>query len=407
MKKAMEKITLGVTSSISIYKACEVLRRFQDLGADVQVIMTQNATKLIAPQLFAALSGRPVLVDLFGSGAGEGIAHVALAEETGLLVVAPATANIIGKFASGVADDFLSTFFLAVRCPVLIAPAMNEAMYFHPQTQANIQKLCGLGVEFVLPEKGFLACQAEGWGRLAAPEKIVERGRILLGKKKGWTGRRVLVTAGPTREPLDPVRFLSNRSSGKMGYALAAEALSRGAEVVLVSGPTALVPPAGATFIPVETAAEMSREVRRHLPATDVLLMAAAVSDFKFSLSSPQKIGKGKVPSGAQLVQTEDILASLPRQRTKRRCLLVGFAAETENLEQNARLKLRQKNLDLIVANDVSQPGIGFESDLNRVLMIDREGHIEKTETLNKREVSRLVLDKIEALFGKKRVRLA
>ncbi|MGQ9671757.1 MAG: bifunctional phosphopantothenoylcysteine decarboxylase/phosphopantothenate--cysteine ligase CoaBC [Candidatus Aminicenantales bacterium] len=399
----MKKITLGVTSSVSIYKACEILRRFQDQGLEVQVIMTRNATKLIAPQLFRALSGYPVLVDLFSSEEGQKIGHISLAEETALLVVAPATANIIGKFASGVADDFLSTFFLAVRCPVLIAPAMNEAMYLHPQTQANIQRLRTLGVEFVLPDKGYLACRSEGWGRLASPEEIVERGRILLEKTESLRGQKVIVTAGPTRERLDPVRFLSNRSSGKMGYALAAEALRRGAEVVLISGPTALTPPARATLVPVETASEMAREVERHLPSADILMMAAAVSDFRFETMFPEKIRKDMLPSQVTLLKTEDILADVCRKKAKKKLVVVGFAAETHDVRRNALLKLRAKNLDLIVANDVSQPGIGFESDFNRVLMVDRKGNAVETETLSKREISRLILDKVEGLLGKKK----
>ncbi len=345
----MIKISLGVTSSVSIYKACEILRRFQELGLGVQVIMSRNATKLIGPQLFRALSGYPVLVDPFGREEKEAIGHISLAEETALLVVAPATANIIGKFASGVADDFLSTFFLAARCPVLIAPAMNEAMYLHPQTQANIQRLRSLGVEFVLPEKGYLACGVEGWGRLASPEEIVERGKILLARAESLGGKRVIVTAGPTREPLDPVRFISNRSSGKMGYALAAEALSRGAEVILISGPTALLPPSGAIFVSIETASEMAREVARHLPAADILLMAAAVSDFRFEAPSSEKLPKSRIPSPVTLVQTEDILAGIRKKRTKKRLLVVGFAAETQDVKKNAFLKLREKNLDLLL----------------------------------------------------------
>ncbi len=398
----MKKIVLGVTSSISIYKACEILRRFQDLGRTVQVIMTRHATKLIGPQLFRALSGQPVLIDLFGQEEEKKIAHISLAEETALLVVAPATANILGKFASGVADDFLSTFFLAVRCPVLIAPAMNEAMYLHPQTQANIQKLRSWGVEFVLPEKGYLACQAEGWGRLASPEEVVERGRVLLQKVESLRGQKIIVTAGPTREPLDPVRFLSNRSSGKMGFALAAEALSRGAEVVLIAGPTSLLPPPGATFIPVETAGEMYRQVHEHLPDADILLMAAAVSDFRFEAPSAQKIRKSQIPARVRLIQTEDILASLRQKRTKKRLLVVGFAAETQDVERQAFLKLKEKGLDLIVANDVSQPGIGFESDFNRVIIIDRKGNSLETEVLSKREISRLILDRVEVLIEQK-----
>jgi len=398
----MKKIALGVTSSISIYKACEILRRFQDNGIQVQVIMTRNATRLISPQLFSALSGRKTLVDLFGEDDGDRIAHVSLAEEVSLLVVAPATANIIGKFASGVADDFLSTFYTSASCPILIAPAMNEAMYFHPQTQANIGKLRGLGVEFVLPERGYLACKEEGWGRLAAPGQIVERGLALFKKSESLRQKKLLITAGPTREPLDPVRFLSNRSSGKMGYELAAEALWRGGEVVLISGPTALVPPVKAVVINVQTAAEMAREVYRNLPGADVLVMAAAVSDFKFESMAPQKIKKSKVPTKVGIIRTEDILAGVRQKKRKKGLVVVGFAAETEHVKRNALAKLREKKLDLMVANDVASGEIGFESDFNQVILIDRRGVVAETERLTKREISRLIMDKIEDLLDRK-----
>jgi phosphopantothenoylcysteine decarboxylase/phosphopantothenate--cysteine ligase len=398
----MKKIVLGVTSSVSIYKACEVLRRFQDSGIEVQVIMTRNAVRLISPQLFSALSGRETLVDLFGEGDGGRIAHVSLAEEASLLVVAPATANIIGKFASGVADDFLSTFYTSARCPVLIAPAMNEAMYFHPQTQANIGKLRGLGVEFVLPESGYLACQEEGWGRLAAPGQIVEQGLALLKRSESLRQKKLVITAGPTREPLDPVRFLSNRSSGKMGCELAAEALSRGGEVVFISGPTALIPPAKATVINVQTAAEMAREVYRNLPGADALVMAAAVSDFKFETVAPQKIKKNKAPARVGLIRTEDILAGVRQKKRKKGLVVVGFAAETEDVKRNALAKLREKGLDLVVANDVSSSETGFESDFNQVTLFDRRGVVVETGRLTKREISRLIMDKIEDLLDRK-----
>ncbi|MDH7511967.1 MAG: bifunctional phosphopantothenoylcysteine decarboxylase/phosphopantothenate--cysteine ligase CoaBC [Clostridiales bacterium] len=398
----MKKIVLGVTSSISIYKACEILRRFQDNGIQVQVIMTRNATRLISPQLFSALSGCKTLVDLFGEDDGDRIAHVSLAEEASLLVVAPATANIIAKFASGVADDFLSTFYTSVRCRVLIAPAMNEAMYLHPQTQANIRKLRGLGVEFVLPEKGYLACKEEGWGRLATPNEIIERGMELLRKSESLRRKRIVVTAGPTREPLDPVRFLSNRSSGKMGYELAAEALRRGGEVVLISGPTALIPPAKATVINVQTAAEMAREVYKNLPGTDVLVMAAAVSDFRFESAAPQKIKKSNAPAKVGIVRTEDILTGVRRKKRKKGLVVVGFAAETEDVRRNALAKLREKELELIVANDVSSRETGFESDFNQVLLIDKRGVVTDTGRLTKREISRLIMDKIEDLLERK-----
>jgi phosphopantothenoylcysteine decarboxylase/phosphopantothenate--cysteine ligase len=398
----MKKIALGVTSSIGIYKAAEILRGLQKKGLEVQVVMTRNATRLVSPQLFSALSGRRTLVDLFGEVGEDEIAHVSLAEEISLLLVAPATANIIGKFASGVADDFLSTLFLAVRRPVLIAPAMNEAMYLHPQTQANIQKLRSTGVEFILPEKGYLACREEGWGRLAAPEKIVVESLALLERSERLKGKRFLITAGPTREPLDPVRFLSNRSSGKMGYELASEALRRGADVVLVSGASSMVPPARAELRRVETAEEMAREVKRCFPQADILIMAAAVSDLKFASVSPQKLKKRGMAGRIELAETEDILKALAQRRGRKEKLIVGFAAETENIAANALKKLKEKKLDLIVANDVSREDIGFEADFNQVTLIDKDGGLFESGRQSKAEISRLILDKIEVLLEKK-----
>jgi phosphopantothenoylcysteine decarboxylase/phosphopantothenate--cysteine ligase len=399
----MKKIVLGVTSSASIYKACEVLRGFQKKGIDVQVIMTSNAAKLISPRLFSALSGKKTAVDLFDDEGSDRIAHITLAEDISLLVIAPATANIIAKMAGGVADDFLSTFYLAVRCPVLIAPAMNEAMYIHPQTQANIHRLQASGVEFVLPEKGYLACKEEGWGRLATPEAIIEHGLVLLAKGDSLRGKTALVTAGPTREPLDPVRFLSNRSSGKMGYALAGEALRRGARVILVSGPTSLYPPLGAEFRPVETAADMGQEVKKNLSRADIVIMAAAVADFRPAQQSGQKIKKKEAPSALNLIPTEDILAGLGRTAGRTKKVIVGFAAETADIAANASKKLREKKLDLIVANDVSRKGIGFDSDFHQVTIIDRKGTAVESPTASKREISRLVMDRIEVLLGGKK----
>jgi phosphopantothenoylcysteine decarboxylase/phosphopantothenate--cysteine ligase len=399
----MKKIVLGVTSSISIYKACEVLRGFQKKGIEVQVIMTSNAARLISPRLFSALSGRKAAVGLFDDEGSDRIAHISLAEEISLLVIAPATANVIAKMAGGVADDFLSTFYLAVRCPVLVAPAMNEAMYIHPQTQANIHRLQASGVEFVFPEKGYLACQEVGWGRLASPETIIEHGLVLLAKSESLKGKTVLITAGPTREPIDPVRFLSNRSSGKMGYALAGEALRRGAQVILVSGPTSLFPPLGAETRPVETAAEMTREVKKSLSKADIVIMAAAVADFRPSEQSRQKIKKKEAPSALGLAPTEDILVSLSRSAGRKSKVIVGFAAETADVTAGASKKLREKKLDLIVANDVSREGIGFDSDFNQVTILDRNGALVESPKTSKREISRLVMDRIEVLLGGKK----
>ena len=391
-------IALGVCSSISIYKACDVLRGFQKKGYEVQVIMTKNATRMVSPLLFSALSRRKVLVDPFEDRSVESIDHVELAKKIELFVVAPATANSIGKLAGGIADDFLSTFYMAVNSPVLVAPAMNEAMYLHKQTQANMQKLREWGVFFVEPEEGYLACREEGWGRLASPEKIVEMSLQVMAKTQSLQGKKVLVTAGPTREFLDPVRFVSNRSSGKMGYELAAEALRRGAEVVLISGPTQLVPPQRVNHHRVQTAQEMDEAVQKHFPDADILIMAAAVSDFKFSRRAAEKVKKAEFSEGLSLVPTEDILLRLSREKKKQ--ILVGFAAETENVERNALAKLKKKSLDMIVANDVLEEGIGFESDDNRVSLFFPGGRVVRSEKASKLEISRIILNEIEGIIG-------
>ena len=395
----MKKIALGVSSSIGIYKACEVLRGFQKNGLQVQVVMTRNATRLVSPLLFSSLSGFETIVDLFDEPLARTIGHVSLAKEISLLCVAPATANVLGKFANGVADDFLSTLFLAVRGPVLIAPAMNEAMYLHPRTQANIAGLKALGVEFVEPDQGYLACGDEGWGRLAEPEKIILEGLSLVGRTESLKGKTVLVTAGPTREFMDQVRFLSNPSSGKMGYELAAEALRRGARVVLVSGPSALLPPAGAEFKKVTTAAEMKEAVLRAFAKADIVLMAAAVSDFRFKDVRPGKAKKSDVAGALEIEQTEDILALLGKK--KKRQILVGFAAETGDILRNAREKMAAKEADLMVANFVGE-GRGFGSDENEVRIIQPSGRVRATPRLSKREISRILLDEIEAVLEKK-----
>ena len=396
----MEKIALGVCSSISIYKACEMIRIFQDKKFQVQVILTQNASRMISPLLFSALSGHKVLVDPFQEEDSDTIAHVALAKEISLFLVAPATANMIGKLASGVADDFLSTFYMAVECPVLVAPAMNEAMYLHRQTQQNIHKLKAFGVKFVEPEKGYLACRDEGWGRLAAPEKVVEAGIKLLKKSRSLKGKMVIVTAGPTQEFLDPVRFLTNSSSGKMGYELAEEALRRGAEVILISGPTHIFPPRRAAVKKVQTAREMEKEVLKHFASSDIVIMAAAVSDFRFAESTPHKIKKETLREKIEIVPTQDILQKLGRKKEGR--ILVGFSAETENVVENAQKKMRKKNLDLIVANNILDEGIGFGSDFNQVSLISPGGKIVHSDRKSKFEISQMILDRVEDIVGKK-----
>jgi len=396
----MTKITLGVCSSVSIYKACEIIRGFQKKKFQVQVILTKNASRLISPLLFSSLTGQRALVDPFDEEYSDKIAHVDLAKETSLLLVAPATANMIGKFASGVADDFLSTLYTAARCPVLIAPSMNEAMYLHPQTQQNIQKLKALGVKFVDPEKGYLACKDTGWGRLAAPEKIVEEGLRLIKKSESLKGKKVLVTAGPTREFLDPVRFLTNRSSGKMGYELAEEAIRRGAEVVLISGPTHIFPAPKAKFRKVQTAQEMEEEVVKHFARADIVIMAAAVSDFRFAEKSSKKIKKEKLAEKVKIVPTEDILQRISSKKGAK--IIVGFATETENVVENAFKKIREKSLDLIVANNVLAEGIGFESDYNQVSIIFPDGKTIHTEKKSKLEISQIILDRVEDIIGGK-----
>jgi phosphopantothenoylcysteine decarboxylase/phosphopantothenate--cysteine ligase len=396
----MKKVALGVSSSIGIYKACEVLRAFQKSGLQVQVVMTRNATRLVSPLLFSSLSGLPAIVDLFDESTGRTVGHVSLAKEISLYCIAPATANVIGKLANGVADDFLSTLFLAARCPVLLAPAMNEAMYLHPGTRANMEALRGLGVEFLEPGRGYLACGDEGWGRLAEPEAIVREGLTLIARSESLKGKTVLVTAGPTREFMDPVRFLSNPSSGKMGYELAREAVRRSADVVLVSGPVPLLPPAGVKLFRVTSAAEMKDAVLRSFPRSDVVIMAAAVSDFRFKEVRAGKTRKGDVAGTVAVEPTDDILALLGRR--KKRQVLVGFAAETRSPLAGARAKMAAKGADMMIANEVG-PGRGFESDENKVHIIRPSGKTRSTPRLSKREVSRIIMDEIEEVLEKTR----
>ncbi|MBN1938705.1 MAG: bifunctional phosphopantothenoylcysteine decarboxylase/phosphopantothenate--cysteine ligase CoaBC [Candidatus Aminicenantes bacterium] len=398
----MAKIALGVTSSVSLYKACEILRGFQKAGHEVQVIETRNATALVAPALFDALSGRRTIIELFDDRQPWSVAHVALAKEIGLFVVAPATANILAKFAAGLADDFLSTFYLAVRSPILIAPAMNEAMWYHPQVQENIRRLRERGVQFVDPAGGFLACGDEGLGRLADPNLIVARGLDLLSHGDSLRGKTVLVTAGPTHEALDPVRYLSNRSSGRMGFEIAREARRRGADVVLVAGPTAIDPPAGIEVVRVVTAAEMKKAVDARFPSADITVMAAAVADFTFPSAAARKIKKSGLKASLEVVPTADILKGLGGRKKDGR-ILVGFAAETHDLEESARAKVRDKNLDLVVANDVSRDGVGFDADLNQAVLIDRRGRVRSTDILSKRALAAVVWDAIEDLREQKK----
>jgi phosphopantothenoylcysteine decarboxylase / phosphopantothenate---cysteine ligase len=390
------KVALGVTGGIAAYKAAELVRLLQDRGLRVQVIMTRAAQEFVRPLTFAALSGEKVITDLFGAGAEEpnidsAVEHIAVAQAIDALVVAPATADVIAKFAHGEANDFLTTLFLAATAPVVVAPAMNVNMWDHPATKANIETLKRRGVNVVDPDSGYLACGMVGAGRLAANDKIVDATLRSLNAIPDLAGETVLITAGGTREPIDPVRYIGNRSSGRMGYALAEAALRRGAKVILVSGPSALKPPANATFIPIQTAAEMRNAVMSSLSEATIIIKAAAVSDFTVRQVAPEKI-KRKGPITLELEPTADILAEIGAQKNGR--IVVGFAAETEHVLQNARKKLQAKSLDAIVLNDVSQPGIGFDSERNAVTILTPNGAENIPET-SKWEVAHRVLDTV------------
>jgi phosphopantothenoylcysteine decarboxylase/phosphopantothenate--cysteine ligase len=396
----MNKIALGVSSSISIYKSCEIIRLFQKKGFDVQVVMTNNAAKLVTPVLFKALTGHEVMIDVFKDGVSDYVMHIKLAQEAALFLVAPATANVIGKMASGVSDDFVTTLYTAASCPVVMAPAMNEKMYLNRITQRNIERLKSQGVRFIEPEKGYLACRDQGYGRLASVQKIVDESLLLIKKSRSLKDTTVLVTGGPTREYLDSVRFLSNKSSGKMGHELACEAERRGARTIFISGPSHAKPQPGIDFIQIETAREMEEQVMAYFERSDIVIMAAAVSDFKFSKKGPEKIKKDSMPSDIHLIRTNDILAKIGKNKGKK--ILVGFAAESDDLKKNAKKKLEQKNLDMIVANDISKKEIGFESDLNDVIIIHRDGKTLRTGKRSKLEISQIIMDEIEVIIERK-----
>jgi phosphopantothenoylcysteine decarboxylase/phosphopantothenate--cysteine ligase len=394
------RMALGVTGCIAAYKAVEVLRGLQKLGASVQVVMTAHAAEFVGPLTFQAISGFPVITEMFAKTDDPEIKHIQLAGSIDLLLVAPATANALAKFAAGIADDFLSTLYISTNAPVLVAPAMNAEMWLHAATQENVARLKARGVEFIDPESGYLACKTVGPGRLAEPADIVRRAweiastRVPLGPASLSTdlaGERVLIAAGPTYEPIDPVRGLTNRSSGRMGFALAEAALARGADVTLVSGPVTLAPPRSANTINVRSAAEMYSAVMDNLAAATIVIMAAAVADFRPARTADQKIKK-EVTGGLmlELERTEDILAAIGQRKGGR--LVVGFAAETENVIENARKKLAGKQADLIVANDVSQHDAGFDVETNRVALVTRSEVIE-LPILSKREVADRILD--------------
>ncbi len=394
MERSLEgkEIILGVTGSIAAYKAVEIVRELTRRGAAVTVVMTESAQRFVAPLTFETLSRRPVLTDLFTLEYDKQIGHVASAGRANLLLVAPATANTIAKFAYGLADDFLSAIYLSSTCPVVLAPAMDLEMYAHPAVQENLSSLKARGVSVVEPEYGELASGLIGRGRLAELSAILQAVEDLLHRQGDLKGETVLVTAGPTQEPLDPVRYLSNRSSGRMGFAIAEAARHRGAHVMLVSGPTALPTPPGVTRTDITTAEEMYHAVLDRLDDTTVLIMAAAVADYRPSTQALQKIKKREAMT-VELVRNPDILAEAGRKKGSR--TLVGFAAETEELIQNARDKLEKKNLDLIVANDIR---VGFGGETNRVTILDRQGTVEELPELTKREAAHRILDRVVAL---------
>jgi len=391
------RITLGVTGGIAAYKSAELLRRLQDEGHSIQVVMTRAAREFITPLTFAALSGQRVITDLFtNQPGGEGsldssIDHIAVAQRTDLLLVAPATADILAKFARGVADDFLTTLYLASTAPVVIAPAMNINMWQHVATQENVATLRVRGVRIVEPSEGYLACGMTGSGRLAEQEEILKAVREVLKTEQDLAGETVLVTAGPTCEDIDPVRFLTNRSSGKMGYAVAASAAGRGARVALVSGPTSLETPQGVERIDVRTAEEMLRAVQERFTACTMAVFAAAVADYRPAEKASQKIKRGKDTVTLRLEPNPDILATVAREKGER--LVIGFAAETERVAENARKKLTLKNADLVVANDISSEGAGFDHDTNIVTLFSRDGRDLPLPRLSKAEAAQRILD--------------
>jgi phosphopantothenoylcysteine decarboxylase/phosphopantothenate--cysteine ligase len=388
-------VVLGVTGGIACYKAVELVRLLTKDDFLVQVIMTRGAMEFVTPLTFQAVSGRPVATETFNLTQESEIGHINLADCADLLVIAPATANVIGKIAAGIADDLLTTVLMATQAPVLIAPAMNVHMYENPILQENLRKLRRVGYHIMEPAEGYLACGYEGKGRLQEPEKILQEIWRLI-KKKDLVGEKFLITAGPNREPLDPVRYLSNRSSGKMGYALARTALRRGADVALISGPTELEPPAGARLIPVTTAVEMRQAVLQEFPWCSAVIMAAAVSDYRPVNFANRKIKRGKGPIELRLEPNPDILTELGANKNGK--VLVGFAAETEDLIANAEKKLREKNLDIVVANNVTEEGSGFDVDTDVATILDRSGAVRSLPLMSKDELAEQIIDHILAV---------
>lgn len=397
------KIALGVTGGVAAYKAAELVRRLQQEKLDVQVVMTRAAQEFIAPLTFAAITGQKVITDMFrNADAGpanveSAIEHIAVAQRIDLLLVAPATADILGKFAHGIAEDFLSTLYLATKAPVVVAPAMNVNMWEHAATRENVAALRARGVHVVDPDEGYLACGMTGAGRLAATETIAKKVCEVLGLRRDLEGQTVLVTAGPTCEDIDPVRFLTNRSSGKMGYALAKAAHRRGAHVILVSGPMERKIPEGADWVPVRSTEEMRRAVLERAGDAQIAILAAAVADYRPAAVEEKKIKRGEGSFTLELEPTPDILAELGRERGQAHAqrVLVGFAAETDRVADNARLKLARKGADMIVANDVTQEGAGFDTDTNIVTLFLRDGREMPLPKMTKLDVANRILDQV------------
>jgi phosphopantothenoylcysteine decarboxylase/phosphopantothenate--cysteine ligase len=401
-KSHMSLIALGVSGGIGAYKAVEVCRGLQKRGHDVVAVMTRSAARFVGPVTFEAITRRPVITSQWRPGMNADIEHIAIADGIALLLVAPCTANVIGKFANGIADDFLSSLYLATKAPVLLAPAMNSNMLAHPAVQRNLQELASRGVRFVEPGEGYLACGWIGKGRLAEPPEIVAAADAVLSPPaSSLRGTRVVVTAGPTYEDIDAVRYVGNRSSGRMGFAIAAEARRRGAHVTLVAGPTAVEAPAADEAARVRSASEMHAAVMRAAERADVVIMAAAVADYTPAQPSHGKIAKTDAPMTLTLERTRDILAELGSRRGGASPVLVGFAAETDNVLAKARDKRARKKADLIVANDVSQEGVGFDGDTNAVTIIGEDGE-QPVALRSKAEVAALILDRVEQVLARR-----
>ena len=394
-----KKILLAVTGGIAAYKSAELIRLFIKNDAQVKVLMTKNAQEFITPLTLQTLSSHPVYRETFSLIKDFDIAHIALAQEADILVIAPATANIIGKIAAGLADDLLTTVVMATKAPVLICPSMNTNMYENVIVRENIQKLTSRGYHMMEADSGELACKSEGVGRLPELSDIVEEVKSIL-TEKDLVGETVLVTAGPTREPLDPVRFITNYSSGKMGYALASRARRRGASVILISGPTVLSVPRGVTYVPVSTAVEMRHAVMKNLKQSTIVIKSAAVADYRPSVCADAKIKKKDGPWTLYLERNPDIIAEIGKKKKER--ILIGFAMESEDLIKNAKAKMLAKNMDLIVANDVKQKDAGFQSDTNIVKILDRDGGIEELPVMDKMDVADRILDRAKMIIARR-----